>query len=106
MSIELHPRTPKKSSTEQAAAARPSPCSREDILRKLPKSTNIVASPSLSQRFDALKVQKTPSPGKKSISARNLTTGITTAGSPGPRIPVNPVVKAPTNPVNNRTSPT
>ena len=93
--IEINPRTPKKSSTEQAAA-RPSPCSREDILRKLPKSTNIVASPSLSQRFDALKVQKTPSPGKKSSSARNLSI---TPSSPRPRAPSNPVIRSPTNPV-------
>ena len=74
--IEINPRTPKK---KPAAASASSTCSREDILKKLPKSTNIVASPSLSQRFDSLVMRQqkspSPSPGKKKSEkmARNST---------------------------------
>ena len=68
--IEINPRTPKKRLPSVSA---PSTCSREDILKKLPKSTNILASPSLSKRFDSLVMghpQQSPSPGKNKDPSR------------------------------------
>ena len=70
-----------------ATAPRPSTCSREEILKKLPKSTNIVASPSLSKRFDSLVMKSpSPSPRKKSDTSPNSAN----PSRPSPNIPVRP----------------